>query len=76
VALIELKIEPDLILRGVKALESIADTLRMYCFPIKLQVPSQPAPPENLTVYDAEAEWEREQREEAAREQANQQPFL
>ena len=55
----------------VKVLSQIRDIL-YRAFPEPMPRPvTEPAPPENLSVYDVESEWERE-----AREQANQQPFL
>ena len=66
-ALFDLKIDPALVERGVRALEKIAFTLEEYCFPLKNRLPSEskPAGPEALTEFDPEKEWEREQQEAA-----------
>jgi len=63
VALIDLKIDPSLVKRAVVALERIAEELGR-ALPEKRLLDITPAPPENLTEFDAERECEREREEE------------
>ena len=62
-SLIEIKLEPTVVERGVKALERIAHALEEYMFPHP-RPSGKPAGPENLTEFDWEAEWLREQEDE------------
>jgi hypothetical protein len=63
--LIQLKINPALVERGVKALERIADALEFYLVPKpRLVAPSKPSEADSLIEFSEEAEWQREQEEE------------
>lgn len=58
--LIEVKLDPQVLERGVRSLERICQILEEYCFPRRARVDSKPAGPEALSEYDPEAEATRE----------------
>ena len=64
-ALLEVKIELN---RVVRALERIADVLER-AYPPPQKIDSKPAGVDNLTVFEPEEEWQREQEDERQREQ-------
>lgn len=68
-AIIEVKVDPDVLERGVHALQRIADALEFLIHPKSDYHPkTEPAGIEALSEQSDEAEWEREQREKANQE--------
>lgn len=67
-ALLELKVDPALVERGVRALEKICQILEQYCTPKPKYINSKPAPVEALTSFDYQREAEREEEDEARAE--------
>jgi len=67
-ALIEMKVDPAVLERGVRALEKIAQILDEFCTPKPRYVQSKPQPPEALSQFDYQKEAEREEEEEARAE--------
>lgn len=63
-ALIELKVDPQVLERGVRALERICQILDEYCTPKPRAVNSKPAGPEDLFEFDPQEEARREEEEE------------
>ena len=67
-ALIEMKVDPEVLERGVRALEKIFQILEEYCTPKPKYIQSKPQPPEALSQFDYQKEAEREEEEEARAE--------
>jgi hypothetical protein len=67
-SLITINVEPSLFKRLLLVLERIASALERAYPDIAIGRMGEPAGPENLTVFDPEKEWEREQEEDRQRE--------
>ena len=67
-SLIEMKVDPAVLERGMRALERIVQILEEYCLPKFRPIQSKPQPPEALTTFDYQKEAEREEEEEARAE--------
>lgn len=66
--LIEVKVNPDVLERGVRALERIADSLEHYLFPKPTDSKrGKPKDADALIEFDEAQEWEREQEDERQR---------
>jgi hypothetical protein len=64
VALVDLKFDPKSLERIASALERLADCAERAFPKPSIPLTGTPAPPENLTVFNPEDEWEREQEDE------------